>query len=208
MPRRHHDHPRVGILPDDREDRIEFIESRRWPDLELVIEQSDDPHNVGAMLRTCDAVGIGTVHLVYTQDRPPRMRELTDTAMSAAKWLKIIRWENADECIKDIKNRGLSLCVTALSPDGKPHWEVDWTKPSAIIMGNESDGISQAFLRAADHIVTMPMRGFVQSLNVSVSAAVVMYEALRQRSALNPALLPSRLTRLEKGSKNTIRNNP
>jgi len=192
MPRRHHDHPRVDTLPDDRKERIELIKSRRWPDLELVIEQSDDPHNVGAMLRTSDAVGIGVVHLVYAQDRPPRTRELTGTAMSAAKWLKIIKWDSAEECIADIKRRGLALCVTALSPDGKPHWEVDWTKPSAIVMGNESDGISKDFLDAADQVVTMPMRGFVQSLNVSVSAAVVMYEALRQRTPPIPALSPAR----------------
>lgn len=181
--RRHQEHKRISALPGDREERIAYIGSRRWPDLELVIEQADDPHNIGAMLRTCDAVGIATVHLVYGKDRPPRMRELTQTAMSAAKWLKVKKWDSASACIADLKSRGLAICVTALTDEGRSQWDIDWTKPSAIVMGNESEGISSDFLAAADTVVAIPMRGFVQSLNVSVSAAVVMYEALRQRSA-------------------------
>jgi tRNA (guanosine-2'-O-)-methyltransferase len=180
MPR-HQNHVRISSLPEDREERIAFLQSRRWSDLEFVIEQADDPHNIGAMLRTCDAVGIGTVHLVYGKGRPPRTRELTGTAMSAAKWLTIKKWDSVAACVADLKSRGLAVYVTALTPEGKSQWEMDWTKPSAIVMGNESDGITPEFLAAADGVVAIPMRGFVQSLNVSVSAAVVMYEALRQR---------------------------
>jgi len=155
--------------------------------LELVLEQIDDPHNIGAILRTCDAVGIQTVHLVYENSRPPRLAELAGTAKSAAKWLDIKKWESVQACIKDLKQRGLAIRVTALASQGKPQWVFDWTQASAIVIGNELTGISQEFLKAAEGIVTIPMRGFVQSLNVSVAAAVVMEEALRQRTLPHPA---------------------
>jgi tRNA (guanosine-2'-O-)-methyltransferase len=180
MPRRN-PHPRVSSLPGDRSERIEHVSSQRWQDLELVLEQIDDPHNIGAILRTCDAVGIKTVHLVYENSKPPRMAELSGSAMSALKWLEVKKWAKADECIEDLKKRGLKIKVTALAPQGKPQWAMNWQEPSAIVLGNESLGISAEFSKAADQFIAIPMRGFVQSLNVSVAAAVVMYEALRQR---------------------------
>ncbi|MFA6099258.1 MAG: RNA methyltransferase [Patescibacteria group bacterium] len=180
MPKRN-PHPRISVLPGDRPARIEHVKAQRWKDLELVLEQIDDPHNIGAILRTCDAVGIQTVHLVYENSKPPRMAELSFSAMSALKWLDIKKWQNVDECLADLKKRHLKIKVTVLAPEGKPQWDIDWREPSAIVMGNESLGISPAFLKAADAIVAIPMRGFVQSLNVSVAAAVVMEEALRQR---------------------------
>ena len=148
----------------------------------MVIEQVDDPHNVGAILRTCDAVGVGTVHLVYSEINPPRLKELRTSAMSAIKWLELKKWKDAQACIDDIKSRGLSLCVTVLAEKGKPQWEMDWKKPSAIVVCNEALGASKLFLDAADQVVTIPMRGFVQSLNVSVATAMVLGEALRQRT--------------------------
>jgi tRNA (guanosine-2'-O-)-methyltransferase len=177
--------PRISDLPGDRQERIARIQAQRWTDLELVLEQIDDPHNVGAILRTCDAVGIRTVHLVYPDSKPPRLTEMADTAKSAAKWLDIIKWDNVEACIQDLRKRSLSIHVTALAAEGKPQWDFDWTKPSAIVVGNEQSGVSPEFLESADGIVAIPMRGFVQSLNVSVAAAVVMEEALRQRLTLN-----------------------
>lgn len=173
--------PRVSNMPGDRQERIDHVKTQRWQDLELVLEQIDDPHNIGAILRTCEAVGIQTVHLVYSDSKPPRLSELVDTAMSAVKWLDIKKWESVAACVKDLKKRGLAIRVTALASSGKPQWDFDWIKPSAIVVGNEKSGVSPEFLKAADEIVTIPMRGFIQSLNVSVSAAVVMEEALRQR---------------------------
>jgi len=175
--------PRISNLPGDRQERIAQVQAQRWLDLELVLEQIDDPHNIGAILRTCDAVGIRTVHLVYTDSKPPRLSEMADTAKSAAKWLDIKKWDNVTACAQDLKARGLRVHVTALATQGKPQWDFDWTKPSAIVVGNEQSGVSQGFLGASDGIVAIPMRGFVQSLNVSVAAAVVMEEALRQRMA-------------------------
>ena len=165
-----------------RDERIEKVMQARWLDLELVLESIDDPHNIGAILRTCDAVGVGCVHLLYPEGKPPRLKDIrSDSAASAAKWLKITKWTSTKELIDHLKSRKLAIYATALDPNGKPHFEFDLTKPSAIIIGNEKDGVSTDLLSQADHIITIPMRGFVQSLNVSVATAVVLEEALRQR---------------------------
>jgi len=179
----HNPHQRVSSLPGTREEREARVAAQRWPDVELIVEQAEDPHNIGAMLRTCDAVGIGTVHLVYSEERPARLAEVSETAMSAAKWLTIRKWTSVEECLADVKARGLAVYVTALDPSAVSHFDVDWKKPCAIAMGTEREGASETLLGAADAKIAIPMRGFVQSLNVSVAAAVVMYEIVRQRTA-------------------------
>jgi tRNA (guanosine-2'-O-)-methyltransferase len=166
----------------EREQKVQDVAARRFDDLEVLLENVDDPHNIGAILRTCDAVGVGRVHLVYTKGRPPRMGELkTNSAASAAKWLAISKWESLDACVTDVKSRGRRLYVTTLSDDGKPQWETDLAASCVIAMGNEHDGASPELIAAADGIITIPMRGMVQSLNVSVATAVILEEALRQR---------------------------
>lgn len=165
-----------------REEKVNGVAERRFEDLELLLENVDDPHNIGAILRSCDAVGVGRVHLVYTKGRPPRMGELkTNSAASAAKWLTIIKWESLDACLKDIATRERRLYVTALSEKGVPQWETKLTESCVVAVGNEHDGASPELIAAADGIITIPMRGMVQSLNVSVATAVVLEDALRQR---------------------------
>jgi tRNA (guanosine-2'-O-)-methyltransferase len=110
------------------------------------------------------------------------MAELrTDAAASAAKWLTIVKWDSLEACLADLASRSRRIIATALSDRGVPQWDADFAVPCAIAVGNEHDGLSRALLAAADQIVTIPMRGMVQSLNVSVAAAVVLEEALRQR---------------------------
>jgi tRNA (guanosine-2'-O-)-methyltransferase len=166
----------------EREQKMARVEAQRFTDLEVILENVDDPHNLGAILRTCDAVGVGRVHLVYTVERPPRMAELrTDAAASAAKWLPIVKWDSLRACLSDLSSRKRRIVAAALSDRGVPQWEADLKTPTAIAIGNEHDGLSAELLAAADQIVTIPMRGMVQSLNVSVAAAVILEDALRQR---------------------------
>lgn len=167
----------------ERTAKIQSVEEQRFSDLEVLLENVDDPHNIGAILRTCDAVGVGRVHLVYTKDRPPRLAELrTDAAASAAKWLTIVKWDSLDACLADLSARKRSLVATAISEKGVPPWDVDYSIPVVIAIGNEHDGLSEQLLAASNRIVTIPMRGMVQSLNVSVASACVLLEALRQRT--------------------------
>lgn len=158
------------------------MKAQRFASLAVIIESVDDPHNLGAILRTCDAVGVGEIHLVYPT-KAPRMRELkTNSAASAAKWLNIKKATSIKGCISSLHRRGFKVLVTALSDKGKPQWKWNLKGKVAIAMGNEHSGASPDLLRLSDGIITIPMRGMVQSLNVSVATAVVLEDALRQRS--------------------------
>ena len=169
------------MLP-QRKQRIEEMQARRWKDVVVVLENVDDPHNLGAILRSCDAVGVGEVHLVYSKGKAPRLRELkTNSAASATKWLTLKHWSSMNECLVELRKRELKIVVTALSVHGRAQWECDFRVPCAIVVGNEHDGVSSELLEGADEIVTIPMRGMVQSLNVSVATAVILEEMLRQR---------------------------
>jgi tRNA (guanosine-2'-O-)-methyltransferase len=177
----------------ERKRKISDLKAKRLSTLAMVIERVDDPHNLGAILRTCDAVGAGEVRLVYP-DRPPRMRELkTRAAASAAKWLKIKKDKSAAGCIRSLRRRGFKIYAAALAALGRPQWSYDLRQKTALVVGNEHDGVSSVFLKQADGIITIPMRGMVQSLNVSVAAAVMLEEALRQRlTSAPPACSPSK----------------
>lgn len=168
-------------MPGNRDERIALIQSQRWEDLALVIEEVDDPHNIGAILRTCEAVGIRTVHLIH-KDKSPRLKELSASASSATKWLNLKRWSGAQECVDFLRVGKFQILITAIDPRGKAHFDFNLTLPTAVVLGNEQKGVSEIIKKASDGIIAIPMRGFIQSLNVSVAAAVVMYEALRQRT--------------------------
>lgn len=168
-------------MPGDRDERIALIQGRRWKDLVLVVEEVDDPHNIGAILRTCEAVGIRTVHLIY-EDKSPRLKEMSTSASSAVKWLDLKKWNDVQECVDFLHTNNFQILVTAIDPKGKAHFDFDLIRPTAIVLSNEQKGVSDIMKKACDGIIAIPMRGFIQSLNVSVAAAVVMYEALRQRT--------------------------
>ncbi|OGL74527.1 hypothetical protein A3E39_00715 [Candidatus Uhrbacteria bacterium RIFCSPHIGHO2_12_FULL_60_25] len=167
----------------EREQRISSVTARRQRDLQVVIENVDDPHNLGAILRSCDAVGVGTVHLLYHGDHtPPNMRDLkTKAAASAAKWLEIKKWGSVEACVASVKPA--TIYAATLSDRGRAPWDLDLVSPCAIAVGNEHDGPSDELVRSADGIITIPMQGFVDSFNVSVATSICLAEAMRQRIA-------------------------
>jgi tRNA (guanosine-2'-O-)-methyltransferase len=172
---------RFLIMTPEREQRIKEVMARRQKDLQVIIENVDDPHNLGAILRSCDAVGVGAVHLLYTKDKPPRMQELrTKSAASAVKWLEIKKWTSVEECVAAI---GAPIYVATLEDRGRAPWECDLASACAIAVGNEHDGPTPELVAAAKGIITIPMQGFVESFNVSVATAICLAEAMRQRLA-------------------------
>jgi tRNA (guanosine-2'-O-)-methyltransferase len=169
-------------MPPSREQRIASVMARRQPDLQLIVENVDDPHNVGAILRSCDAVGVGAVHLVYAKDKMPRMQELrSKSAASAVKWLNIHKWTSLDECLASFGDTFLPLYIATLADTGRAPWDLDLASPCIIAVGNEHDGPSAELVSRADGIITIPMQGFVESFNVSVATAICLVEAMRQR---------------------------
>lgn len=145
------------------------------------MENIHDPHNVSAIYRTCDAVGIPEISLLYTIEQFPKVSKISSA--SAAKWINTKKFKNTKKCLTSLKKNGFKIYATMLDSNAINMHEIDFTKKTAIILGNEHRGVSAEAAELADEKIFIPMRGMIQSLNVSVAAAVILYEAQRQRAA-------------------------
>lgn len=164
---------------DERMARLSEVLRRRQPDLRVVMENIHDPHNVSAMLRSCDAVGVLRVHLVYTQETFPDIGE--KSSASARKWVERVKHRSVEECYAQLRSDGCAIYATRLDANARPLYDLDLAKPSAFVFGNEHRGVSEEAASQADATVMIPMLGMIQSLNVSVACAVTLFEAARQR---------------------------
>jgi tRNA (guanosine-2'-O-)-methyltransferase len=162
-----------------RIEKMQKVLQTRQHDLTVVCENIHDPHNVSAILRTCDAVGISTVHLLYTRESFPVLGK--KSSGSAKKWLEFQQHCNHSNLRELLKSRNMIIYATHINQNAKTIYQVDWTKPTAIILGNEHRGVSEDSLHISDFTVKIPMQGMIESLNVSVAAAVILYEIFRQR---------------------------
>ncbi|MGQ9798594.1 MAG: TrmH family RNA methyltransferase [Ignavibacterium sp.] len=152
---------------------------RRQFDLMVVLENIHDPHNVSAIFRTCDAVGIPKVSLVYTIEKFPKIGK--KSSASAFKWVEREKYKNIDNCYSELRKDGFKIYASSISEDSKSIYELDLSQKVAIVLGNEHRGVSEEASQLADERIMIPMFGMVQSLNVSVAAAIILYEAARQR---------------------------
>ncbi len=164
-----------------RIERMREVLRNRQLNLTVVCENIHDPHNVSAILRTCDAVGIHRAHLLYTEEDFPKLGK--KSSASAKKWIELERHRSYESLRERLKGDGFTIYATFIDPCAKSIFEVDWTGSSAVIMGNEHRGVSRDALQIADQAVYIPMFGMIRSLNVSVATAVILYEAARQRLA-------------------------
>jgi tRNA (guanosine-2'-O-)-methyltransferase len=179
---------------DKRLNKITEVIKQRQPSLKVVLEDIHDPHNVSAIYRTCDSVGIPKVSLLYTTEEFPKISKVSSS--SANKWVESERYESVKECIDTLHKDGFKVYASLLNKDAVDLYELDLTEKVAIVMGNEHRGISDEIAELADKVFYIPMRGMIQSLNVSVAAAVTLYEAQRQRS-LKGMFEKSELTEVE-----------
>ena len=164
-----------------RTEKIRQVLARRQPGLTVVLENIHDPHNVSAIFRTCDAVGVMRVELLYTVEKFPRVGKKSSS--SANKWLERRRHTSVDECFRILRDEGFRIYATHLGSETVSVYDLDLTKKIALVFGNEHRGVSEEAAMKADANFQIPMVGMIQSLNVSVAAAVSLYEALRQRLA-------------------------
>ncbi|MFA5551404.1 MAG: tRNA (guanosine(18)-2'-O)-methyltransferase TrmH [Trueperaceae bacterium] len=165
-------------MTERRRQRIFDVLSRRQPDLTVLAEDVYKPHNLSAILRSCDAVGIGEVHAVKPTGG---VATYNATSASAEKWVDLVVHASIGDAAATLKQRGFTLYAAHLSDQAVDYRDVDYVGPSAILLGNEKEGVSAEAAAAADQHVIIPMLGMVQSLNVSVAAAVILFEAQRQR---------------------------
>ncbi|HEX5500553.1 MAG TPA: RNA methyltransferase [Thermomicrobiales bacterium] len=194
--------PKAGRWPrtERRAERVSAVLARRQADLTVVLENVHDPHNVSAVLRSCDAVGVLRAHAVYTVEAPPLGAFARTTSASAAKWIEVVRHDSIGACYDWLRAAGFAIYATALEATSDDLYEVDLTQPVALVFGNEMRGVSDEARERADRSIAIPMMGMVQSLNISVACAVTLYEALRQRRAAGaydrPTLAPGAIAAL------------
>lgn len=163
-----------------RLEKLTSVLDKRQDDITIVLENVFDPHNISAVMRTCDAVGIQEIYILNT--KIPRHKKWgPKSSSSAAKWLTIHQYENAEECFSSLRKRYSSILTTHLSDDAVSLYQVDFTKSIALVFGNEHNGVSDEIRALADGNFVIPQVGIIQSLNISVACAVSLYEAYRQK---------------------------
>ncbi len=158
--------------------RIQEVLDRRQPDLTILAEDVYKPHNLSAMLRSSDAVGIGTVHAVRPTGGVPTYNA---TSGSAEKWVALRVHDTLEGALVRVRAQGMQVLAAHFSDAAVRYDAVDYTRPTCVVFGNEKEGVSPACAAAVDGHVVIPMLGMVSSLNVSVATAVILFEAQRQR---------------------------
>jgi tRNA (guanosine-2'-O-)-methyltransferase len=158
--------------------RITNMLNYRQPDLTVFLEQVHKAHNLAAIVRTADAVGVSDVHATW-ENKTTQISG--NTATGSQNWVNLHSHDTLDNAVQALRAQGMQIIATNLSASAIDFREVDYTKPTAILMGQEKHGISPEALALADQDVVIPMVGMCQSLNVSVASALILYEAQRQR---------------------------
>ncbi len=163
-----------------REKKFKDVISKRQPGLTVVLENIHDPHNISAILRTCDAVGIMEVYVINTRDVLKKKLGKKSSA-SARKWVKVHYFNTVADCVNTLKSNGFLIYATHLSANAHSLYDLELSSQVALAFGNEHAGVSDELLDFADGNFIIPMMGMIPSLNVSVACAVSLYEGLRQR---------------------------
>ncbi|MEP7321438.1 MAG: RNA methyltransferase [Saprospiraceae bacterium] len=169
---------------DSRKDRIRNLIRKRQSHFSVILENVRDPHNIGAVLRTCDAVGIREVFMIYPDENKNNQFILGKRASSGArKWVDVFEFNSVKTAIDAIRQKGYEqIWATKILPASKSLYEIDFTQKIALLFGNEHLGVTDEAAGYADGNFIIPQVGMVQSLNISVACAVSLYEGYRQRN--------------------------
>lgn len=165
----------------ERKERLMSVLNKRQENLTVVLENVFDPHNISAVMRTCDAVGIQDIFVLNTR-LPSHKKWGSKSSSSAHKWLSIHQFTIAGECFAQVRKQYPLVLATHLSAEATPLYKVDFTQPIALVFGNEHEGVSENIRLLCDGDLVIPQVGMIQSLNISVACAVVLYEAFRQKA--------------------------
>jgi tRNA (guanosine-2'-O-)-methyltransferase len=164
----------------ERKRKLQQVLNKRQPDLTVVMENVQDPHNISAVMRTCDAVGIQNIYILNT--KIPRHKKWgAKSSSSAAKWLTIHQFGSNEACVAELRSRYDKIYSTHLTADAISLYDIDFTGSIALIFGNEHEGVSEELRKLSDGNFIIPQMGIIQSLNISVACAVSIYEAFRQK---------------------------
>lgn len=162
----------------ERYNKLQTILRRRQLDLTVLMDNVHKPHNLSAIMRTCDAVGVHTVHAVTRQQFVQTVKDVTQ---GTGKWVSVKSHPALDQAVSKLKANKMQILAAHLSDSATDFREIDYTQPTAIMLGTELHGVSEQGLALADKHIIIPMLGMIDSLNVSVAAAMILFEAQRQR---------------------------
>ena len=168
------------LISPERFRKIHAMLLHRQPDLTVIMDNVNKAYNLSAIIRSCDGIGIGELHAVsyrksiYTEQ---------NAAAGASKWLTLNLHSSIASAYNAVSGCGMQILVATGKEGARDFREIDYTRPTALVVGAEWDGISEEAIQGADHAITVPMLGMVESLNVSVATAVILFEAQRQRAA-------------------------
>jgi tRNA (guanosine-2'-O-)-methyltransferase len=168
------------LVAPERFQKIRELLEKRQTDLTLVMDNVNKPHNLAAIIRSCDAVGIHQMHAISYRSS---IRTKQHTAAGASRWVKVSLNESIVLIGEKLRDAGMQILVAHYCPEALDFRSVDYTRPTAIVMGEELKGPSREALGLADSFICIPIAGMVESLNVSVAAALILFEAQRQRQA-------------------------
>ena len=186
--------------------KFKKVVAQRQLNLTVILENVHDIHNIGAVLRTCDSVGVAEIFVLYTEPQldEERLQLGKRSSSGARKWVDVNYYTDVEACFRHVRKKYKLVLGTHLSKDAKNLYDLDLTQSVALLFGNEHEGISEASLAHSDGNFIIPQMGMVQSLNISVACAVSLYEASRQRKekgaydGANPALKIAKNSILEK----------
>ena len=165
----------------ERKKKIESVLSKRQNDLTIILENVFDPHNISAVMRSCDAVGVKEIYVLNTK-LPKHKKWGSRSSSSAAKWMIIHQFDDVSECFRIVRAKYKNIYTTYLQIDSKSLYDLNFCEPIALVFGNEHDGVSEEVRMYADGNFLIPQVGMISSLNISVACAVSLYEAYRQKS--------------------------
>ena len=168
------------MTPERRQKLISVL-NKRQSNIAVVLENVFDPHNISAVMRTCDAVGVQDIYVLNTKI-PPHKKWGAKSSSSAAKWLTVHQYDNASACFSSLRKCYSTILTTHLSSDAISLHNIDFTKSIALVFGNEHEGVSEEIRKLADGNFVIPQVGIIRSLNISVACAVTLYEAFRQKN--------------------------
>lgn len=164
----------------ERYAKLRGVLDRRQPDLTVLLDNVHKTHNFSAIVRSCDAVGAFEAHAVWPN---PKLKPNHMSSGGSGKWIRVRVHPDLDAAASTLRKNGMQIVAAHVDEAARDYREVDFTRPTAILLGAELDGVSDAGLKHADVRVAVPMAGMVESLNVSVAAAILLFEARRQREA-------------------------
>jgi tRNA (guanosine-2'-O-)-methyltransferase len=167
-------------MTNERRQRIQSVLDQRQDTITVVLENVFDPHNISAVMRSCDAVGVQEIFVLNT--RIPRHEKFgARSSSSAAKWLTVHQFDNNEACFAELRKRYSKVLTTHLASDAVSLYDINLTESVALVFGNEHAGVSDEVREMADGNFIIPQVGMIRSLNISVACAVSLYEAYRQK---------------------------